>query len=103
MTQARLDGITLKSLRSRRLEILRIASNYGATNVRVVGSVARGENHPNSDVDFLIALPTKSTVFDLVGLWLDLKDFLGCEVSLIPDSGDDQHFIDSVLKDAIPL
>lgn len=103
MAATHADGITLEWLRARRLEILRVASQYGASNIRVVGSVARGEARPDSDVDLLVTVPTKSTVFDLVGLWLDLKDLLGCEVSLIPDSASDTRFIKSVLKDAVPL
>jgi predicted nucleotidyltransferase len=49
--------------------------------VRVFGSVARGEATPESDVDLLVQMRDGASMFDLVGLWLDLQDLLGCEVS----------------------
>jgi predicted nucleotidyltransferase len=94
---------TLEALRERRDEILAIMHKHGVSNVRVVGSVARGEAEADSDVDLLIAFPANRSVFDLVGLWLDLKDLLGYEVSLIPDSANDEKFMQSVLEDAVAL
>lgn len=76
---------TLEALRARRAEILALAERYGAFNVRVFGSVARGEATLDSDVDLLVTVRQGVSVFDMVGLWLDLKDLLGCEVSLITD------------------
>jgi predicted nucleotidyltransferase len=94
---------TLDDLRARRKEILEIAAQYGASNVRVVGSVARHEATPTSDVDLLMTISSRRSVFDLVGLWLDLKELLGCDVSIIPDSASDERFMQSVLEDAVPL
>jgi predicted nucleotidyltransferase len=93
---------TLDSLRARRDEILRLAEQHGVSNVRVVGSVARGEATAESDVDLLMTIPLRS-VFDLVGLWLDMQDLLDCAVSIIPDSAPDEDFMQSVLEDAVPL
>jgi len=59
-----------------------------------VGSVARDEATPTSDVDLLMTIPPRS-IFDLVGLWLDLQDLLGCPVSIIPDDAPDEAFLQS--------
>lgn len=77
------NGITLEDLRARRDEILRIAAARGAHNVRVFGSVARGEAGPNSDVDFLVDLEPQRTLFDLGGLILDLEGALGRSVDVV--------------------
>lgn len=97
--------LTLSQLRQRRDEIIILAEKHGAYNLRVFGSIARGDATPGSDVDLLISTQSGVSMFDLVGLWLDLQDLLGCEVSLITD---DEHprrerFMDKVRKDCVPL
>ena len=77
------SGITLDDLRARREEILRIAAARGAYNVRVFGSVARGEAGPESDVDFLVDLEPGHTLFDLSELILDLEEALGRKVDVL--------------------
>ncbi len=62
-------------LKEKRQDILRLAENYGAANVRIFGSVARGEAGPESDVDFLIDLEPDRTLFDLGGF---LMSFGNC-------------------------
>lgn len=99
------DTLTLDALRAHRDAILRLAEKHGAYNVRVFGSVARGEATPDSDVDLLVATREGVSIFDLVGLWLDLQDLLGRNVSLVTD---DEHprrerFLRRALKDARPL
>lgn len=94
---------TLEDLRQRRDEIMALMERYGISSVRVVGSVARHEAGPDSDVDLLISFPANRSVFDLVGLWLDIKELLGYEVSLIPDSAKDEQFMQSVQEDAVAL
>jgi len=71
-----LDGL-------RRGELLAIAEVHGARNVRIFGSVARGEARPNSDVDFLVELDQGRSLLDLSGLILDLQAALGCEVDVV--------------------
>ena len=94
---------TLADLRARRDEILRLAQQHGASNVRVFGSVARGQAGPDSDVDLLVTVHDRVSVFDLVGLWQDLKDLLGCEVSLITDGIPDRRFLRRIMSDAVTL
>jgi hypothetical protein len=96
---------TLDQLRARRDEILAVAAKHGAYNVRVVGSVARGEATPESDVDLLVSLQDGVSMFDLVGLWLDLQDLLNIDVSLITDDDEPRRkrFMQRVRKDAVSL
>jgi predicted nucleotidyltransferase len=103
MAEAQKQTPSLEDLRARREEILELAAKYGASNVRVVGSVARGESGPESDVDFLVTVQEGVSVFDLVGLWLDMKGLLDCEVSLISDETPDEHFLSHIRQDAVAL
>ena len=95
--------LTLDDLRAKRDEIVRLAEQYGATNIRVFGSVARGDAHTGSDVDFLVDFPRNRSIFDLVGLWQALTDLLGCEVDLVVEEQPTDRFMQSALRDAQPL
>jgi uncharacterized protein len=100
------DRSTIDDLiREKRDVILQLASRYGASNVRLFGSVARGEDRPDSDIDILISAADHVTMFDLVGLWLDLQNVLNRPVSLITDDADPRHerLLKRALQDAIPL
>jgi uncharacterized protein len=94
-------AVTLEELRARRDEILQIASSHGASNVRVFGSVARGEASANSDVDLLVEFEPGRSLVDLTGLMLELGDVLGCKV----DVGTQVREVirDRVERDAVPL
>lgn len=76
------EGVTLQELRGRRDDILRIAEQRGAHNIRVFGSVARGEATRDSDVDFLVDFESGRSLIDLSGLILDLEEALGCRVDV---------------------
>jgi uncharacterized protein len=91
------------SLRSRRAEILALARRHGARNVRIFGSVARGDAGPASDVDFLVELEEGRSLFDHAALLLDLKDLLGCDVDVVTDRGLKLRIRDRVLREAVPL
>src|SRR5439155_6803112 len=75
--------VTLDELRERRHEILEIAGRHGASNIRVFGSVARGDADERSDVDFVVDLEQGRSLFDLGALLMDLQDALGCEVDVV--------------------
>jgi predicted nucleotidyltransferase len=90
-------------LQMRRDEVLRIAASYGARNVRVFGSVARGEVGPKSDVDFLVEMEEGRSLLDLVGLWQDLENLLGCKVDVVEPEGLHWYIRDRVLQEAVPL
>jgi predicted nucleotidyltransferase len=90
-------------VRKKREEIQRIAAAHGAHNVRVFGSVARGEAGPDSDIDLLIeAGPTTSSWFP-AGLILDLQDLLGRRVQVVTEKGLNPYLRDRVLGEAVPL
>jgi predicted nucleotidyltransferase len=74
---------TLAELRQRRDEILHVAAKHGAQNVRVFGSVVRGDARPDSDIDLLVELDSDRSVLDLSELILDLQDLLGRHVDIV--------------------
>ena len=90
-------------LREKREDILRLAKEYGAYNVRVFGSVARGEADENSDIDFLVDMEKGRTLFDLGGLLMDLQETLNCRVDVATEKILRESIKESVLKDAVPL
>ena len=71
----------IEVLREKRPEILRLATQYGALNIRVFGSVARDEARSDSDVDFLVDVEAGRSLLDLGGLLMDLRDLLYCPVT----------------------
>lgn len=90
-------------LKDKREEILRIAARHGARNVRLFGSVARGEAGSGSDVDFLVDLEPGRSLLDHAGLMLELEAFLGCKVDVATDGGLRERIRDRVLREAVPL
>jgi hypothetical protein len=90
-------------LQEKRQEILEIAAKHGAYNVRVFGSVARGEAGPESDVDFLIDAGPHRTPFFPGGLLMDLEELLGCKVHVVTEKAVHWYIRERVLKEAKPL
>lgn len=84
-------------------EIHAIAERYGAFNLRVFGSVARGESGPESDVDFLVELQPGRSLFDLGGLLMDLQDLLKCRVDVVTDAGLRPRIRERVLQEAVSV
>ena len=90
-------------LTNKREEILQIAARHGATNVRVFGSVARGEAGPDSDVDFLVDVGPNRSAFFPAGLLADLEAALGCKVDVLTENSLHWYIRDRVLREARPL
>ena len=90
-------------LQAKREDILRTAAKYGAYNVRVFGSVARGEADENSDIDLLVDMEPRRSLFELGGLWTDLEDLLGCKVDVVPEDCLRARIRERVLKEAVAL
>jgi hypothetical protein len=84
-------------------EILKIAAKHGARNVRIFGSVARGEARSDSDVDFLVDMEPGRTLLDMGGLLMDLRDLLGLNVDVVTEQGLKPRIRDRVLKEAAML
>jgi len=91
----------MATLRRRRSEILAAAARHGASNVRVFGSVVRGEARPGSDVDLLVDMEPGRSLLDLAGLHLELEDLLGFPVEIGTDVK--PRIRDRVLAEAIGL
>jgi predicted nucleotidyltransferase len=97
-------GVALKELLGAKREaILAAAARHGASNVRIFGSVARGEAKPGSDVDVLVELEPGRSLWDLGGLLMDLQDLLGCRVDVATEKSLQWYIRDSVLREAVPL
>jgi uncharacterized protein len=90
-------------LQEKREEILATATKYGAYNVRIFGSVARGESNSESDVDFLVEMEAERSLLDLGGLLMELQDLLGCPVDVVTEKGLRQRIRKRVLSEAVPL
>lgn len=73
---------TLEELRARRSEIEKIAERHGVRNIRIYGSVARGDAGAGSDVDFLVDIDKGRSLFDLAAFYGDLGELLGCDVDV---------------------
>jgi uncharacterized protein len=94
---------TLDQLQTRREEILAAAARHGARNVRVFGSVARGEERDDSDVDFLIELEPGRSLFDLAHVIADLEALLRCRVDVVPEANLHPRIRDGVRQEATTL
>jgi hypothetical protein len=90
-------------LRSKREAILELAAKHGAQKVRVFGSAARGESSPDSDIDFLVDMEDGRNLLDLVALWQDLEELLGCKVEVITDGGTSPYLRERIYAEAVPL
>ena len=90
-------------LQDNRDRILSLAAKYGAYNVRIFGSVARGEADAASDVDFLVEMEAGRSLLDLGGLLIELQELLGCEVDLVTEKGLRHRIRERVLQEAVSL
>jgi hypothetical protein len=76
-----------RRLRQRRRQVLAAAKKFGASNVKVFGSVARGEDTPESDIDILVDLSPLSSLVTLGRLERELSNVLGVPVDVVPAEG----------------
>lgn len=90
-------------LERKREEILTISARYGAYNVRVFGSVARGEAGVESDIDILVDLESPWTLLDHIGMKQELEDLLDRDVDVIVADALRDIVRDHVLHEAVPL
>jgi uncharacterized protein len=92
-----------RRLRRRRRAVLELCARRGATNLRLFGSVARGDDTESSDVDLLVDVDEHVGLVTLIGLERELRDLLGVEVDVVPAIALKPALREQVMKDAIPL
>ncbi len=102
MTTPTKTAPTLEILREHRDEILRLAEHYGASNVRVFGSVARGDATPESDVDLLVDFGAHS-LLHRIALKRELSDLMGCPVEVIQEKMLKDYVRPQALRDVVEL
>jgi predicted nucleotidyltransferase len=90
-------------VRKNRAKILALAERRGVTNLRVFGSVGRGEDTKHSDLDLLVDLKRGRSLLDLGGLLMDLQELLGCKVDLVTEGGLHWYIRDKIVREARPL
>ena len=90
-------------LKEKREDVLRICAKYGARNVRVFGSVARGDADEASDIDLIVEFEPGRSLLDHAGLWLELQELLGRKVDVVSARGIKPRIRNRVLQEAVPL
>lgn len=91
------------TIREKRDAIVRIAAKHGASQVRLIGSVARGEDRPDSDVDLLVTWSEGTSLLDQAALMLELERLLGRKVDIASDGWVKPSIRESVYRDAVAL
>lgn len=94
---------SLSALRARRRDIERIAAEHGVVDVRVFGSVARGEARPDSDIDLLVEMAPGRSLLDMGAFLVDMELLLGRAVDVITAAGLRSRIRERVLREALPL
>lgn len=94
---------TLRQVRLLADDLRTILAEYGATNIEVFGSVARGDDHENSDIDLLVDLAPDVGMFDLLRMQSAAEALLGRPVDIVPRASLKSGVADDVRRDAVPL
>jgi predicted nucleotidyltransferase len=95
--------ITKADILKHREEIIATAKRYGASDIRIFGSVARGDATESSDVDFVARFESGRSLFDQGGLLTDLRQLLGVKVDLVSEGALTGRFGQMARKEAVPL
>jgi predicted nucleotidyltransferase len=97
------NGPISHRLRRRRAAVLALADRHGVSDIRIFGSVARGEDGPDSDLDVLVHLPEGAGLFLLGRFKQDLEDLLHVAVDVVPDDGVKPRVRPNIDKDLVAL
>ncbi|MBI2066614.1 MAG: nucleotidyltransferase family protein [Deltaproteobacteria bacterium] len=90
-------------LETNRNQVMGLARRHGAKNIRIFGSVARGEAQLDSDIDLLVEMESGRTLLDLVSFWQEIEDLLGRKVDVLTDGGISPYLKDQIYSEAVPL
>jgi predicted nucleotidyltransferase len=91
------------TIRDHRDDILRLAREHGAKNLRLFGSAARGDERADSDLDFLVEMEKGRSLVDHVALKQDLEDLLDCEVDVVTEGALHSQIREQVLREAVSV
>lgn len=94
---------TIEYLKEKRSEILSLADSWGAYDIRIFGSIARGDANESSDIDLLVNLRPGHTLMDLGGFLMDLQELLGRKVDATTEGGLHWYIKDKILREAVTL
>jgi predicted nucleotidyltransferase len=92
-----------KLIKSNQKKILEIAKKHGAQDVRLFGSLARGDGKQYSDVDLLVSMETGSSLLDIIAIKQDIEDLLDRKVDVVTEDSLSPYIREEVLKDAVNL
>lgn len=95
--------VTLSDIQNKRIEILKLADQCGADNIRVFGSVVRGTAGPGSDLDILVHFSEECSLIDHIRLMQSLEKLLGVKVDVVDDEALHPLIRDRVLSEGVPL
>jgi len=95
--------MSLDALRVHRREILELAARHGVRHVRVFGSIARGDDRHDSDVDLLVNVEPGRTLLDVIGFEQDVEELLGRSVDVLTDGGLSPYLEQRILSEATAL
>lgn len=90
-------------VRRRRADLRAVAARHGATNLRLFGSVACGQDGPHSDVDLVVDLPETTSLLELIALRRELTELLGTSVDVVPARSLRPEVAAEIERDAIRL
>ncbi len=95
--------VTLNDILEERSEILRIAAKHGAHEVRIFGSIVRGQAKDESDLDFLVRMDEDRSLLDHIALMHELEDFLGRKVDVVTEEALHRTIRNDVLLEAVEI
>jgi predicted nucleotidyltransferase len=95
--------VSFNDIRARRDDVIALAARHGAHNIRIFGSVARAENTPASDIDFLVTMDDDRSLLDHIAMIRELEDLFGCRVDVVVEDALDKYIRDYVLAEVKPL
>lgn len=95
--------VSKNQLNLKRGEILELASSYGINRIRVFGSVARGEENPESDIDLLVNFNEDSSLFDLIAFKHEVEKLLEQQVDVVSENALHWYIKDKILQEAVEI
>jgi predicted nucleotidyltransferase len=96
-------NVTLSLLKQKRYKIIELAQLHGANNIRIFGSVARGEANVKSDIDFLVDMNADRSLLEKIALIQDLETFLNKKIDVVTEKSLHWSIRERVIKEAVSL